>query len=98
MINSVVIENFINLTYAKRLKLPIKQMNQSCKLFNEDSTENMSGKLQYYTDLEVCTGTITTLLRFFRLDLREHKAILGYLWFTAVQPKIDWKQEWIDHV
>jgi hypothetical protein len=30
-------------------------------------------------------------------DLGEHKAILGYLWFTAVQPNIDWKRGWIDH-
>ena len=26
----------------------------------------------------------------------ENKAILGYSWFTAVQPKIDWKRGWID--
>jgi hypothetical protein len=30
-------------------------------------------------------------MRFFLMDLREHKAILGYSWFMAVQPKIDWK-------
>ena len=27
----------------------------------------------------------------------EHKAILGYPWFTATQPKIDWKRGWINH-
>jgi hypothetical protein len=31
------------------------------------------------------------------LDLREHKAILGYPWFAAVQPNINWKKGWIDH-
>jgi hypothetical protein len=35
-------------------------------------------------------------MRFFLTDLGEHKAILGYLWFMAVQPKIDWKWGWID--
>jgi hypothetical protein len=30
-------------------------------------------------------------IRFFLTDLGEHKAILGYLWFMAVQPKINWK-------
>jgi len=29
--------------------------------------------------------------------LGEHKAILGYPWFAAAQPKIDWKKGWIDH-
>jgi hypothetical protein len=29
--------------------------------------------------------------------LGEHKAILGYPWFTAVQLNINWKKGWIDH-
>jgi len=36
-------------------------------------------------------------MRFFLTELGEHKAILGYPWFAAVQPKIDWKRGWIDH-
>jgi hypothetical protein len=98
LVDSGATENFMNLTYAKWLKLLIKQMEQSRKLFNVDGTENENGELQYYTDLEVRTGTIMTPLRFFLSDLGEHKAILGYPWFAAVQPKIDWKQGWIDHV
>jgi hypothetical protein len=43
------------------------------------------------------TGTTTHKLHFFLSDLREHKAILGYPWFVAVQPNIDWKKGWIDH-
>ena len=63
-----------------------------------DNTENISGKLKYYTDLQVQTGGKTVKLRFFLTHLGEHKAILGYLWFVANQPKIDWKQGWIDHI
>jgi hypothetical protein len=59
--------------------------------------ENKAGELCYYTDLETRTGTTTTKLQFFLSDLGEHKVILGYLWFTAVQPNIDWKRGWIDH-
>src|SRR6266404_4683896 len=36
-------------------------------------------------------------MRFFLTELGEHKAILGYPWFAATQPKIDWKRGWIDH-
>jgi hypothetical protein len=43
------------------------------------------------------TGTTTHKLWFFLLDLEEHKAILGYPWFTVVQPNIDWRKGWIDH-
>ena len=50
-----------------------------------------------YTDLQVCMGGQNIDLWFFLSDLGEHKAILGYPWFAATQPKIDWKQGWIDH-
>ncbi len=36
-------------------------------------------------------------MRFFLTQLGEHKVILGYPWFAAVQPKIDWRRGWIDH-
>jgi len=52
--------------------------------------------LKHYTDIKVQTGTSRNQLRFFLSDLGEHKAILGYSWFAAVQPKIDWKRGWID--
>jgi hypothetical protein len=87
----------MNLSYAKWLKLLIKQLPQPRKLYNVDGTENRSGELQFYTDLQVRNGGQNHSLRFFLSDLREHKAILGYPWFAAVQPKIDWKQGWIDH-
>jgi hypothetical protein len=97
LVDSGATKNFMNLTYAKWLPLPIKKMDQPRKLFNVDGTKNKSGELRYYTDLQVRTGTSTTSLRFFLLDLGEHKAILGYPWFAATQPKIDWKKGWIDH-
>jgi hypothetical protein len=61
-----------------------------------DRIKNKSGKLKYYTDLEVQTGANQTRMQFFLMDLGEHKAILGYSWFMVVQPKIDWKWGWID--
>src|SRR6266446_9081419 len=43
-------------------------------------------------------GSTSTNMRFFLTQLGEHKAILGYPWFAAVQPKIDWRRGWIDHM
>ena len=83
-------ENFLNLNYAKWLKLPIKRLSFPRKLFNVDGTENKAGQLQFYTDLAIRTGMTTTNMRFFLTQLGEHKAILGYPWFAAIQPKIDW--------
>ena len=72
-------------------------MTQPRTLFNVDRTENKAGELRFYTDLHVRTGSEMTTLRFFLTELGEHKAILGYPWFAAMQPRIDWRRGWIDH-
>jgi hypothetical protein len=36
-------------------------------------------------------------MRFFLIDLGEQKVILGYPWFAAMQPKVDWARAWIDY-
>src|SRR5258707_2721037 len=97
LLDSGATENFMNLSYAKWLKLPIKQLPKPRKLFNVDGTENRSGDLRHYTVLNVRTGSTTLPLQFFLSDLGDHKVILGYPWFAAMQPKIDWKRGWIDH-
>jgi len=97
LVDSSTTKNFINLEYAKYLQLPIKHLEEPRSLFNIDGTTNKSGALQFYTNLQVQTGTQRTNLRFFLTDLGDKKAILGYLWFTSAQPCIDWKREWIDH-
>ncbi len=97
LLDSGATKNFLNLDYARWLKLPIKRLPFPRKLFNVDGTENKAGQLQFYTDLAICTGMTITNMRFFLTQLGEHKAILGYPWFTAVQPKIDWRRGWINH-
>jgi len=97
LIDSGATENFMNLGYAKYLQLPIKRLEEPWSLFNVDGTTNKSGSLQFYTDLQVQTGTQRTNLRFFLTDLGDNKAILGYPWFAAVQPCINWKRGWVDH-
>ena len=96
LIDSGATENFMNLDYARWLKLPIKELKQHCPLFNVDGMENKSGALCYYTDLQFKTGTQTTNQRFYLSDLGDHKAVFGYPWFTAFQPRVDWKRGWID--
>src|SRR5712672_712892 len=86
----------MNLTYAKWLKLPFKRLAQGQPLYNIDGSTNKSGSIKYYIDLEMQTGTKQTNMCFFLMDMGDHKVILGYLWFAANQPKIDWARGWID--
>jgi hypothetical protein len=57
LLDSGATENFLNLKYAEWLQLPIKRLPQSRRLLNVDGTENRMGKLRFYTDLNVRTGT-----------------------------------------
>ena len=97
LVDSGATENFMNLDYTKWLQLPIKQLSYPRPLYNVDGTENKSGDLTHYTDLSLQMGTQKVNMRFFLTNLGEHKAIFGYPWFAAFQPKIDWKRGWIDY-
>ena len=95
LLNSGATENFMSLDYTKYLHLLIKTLKEPRKLFNVDRTPNRAGHLKYFTDLATRTGTSTTTLQYFLSDLGDNKVILGYPWFAAAQPKIDWAKGWI---
>ena len=97
LLDSGATENFMSLQYAKYLYLPIKVLTEPRRLFNVDRTQNKAGDLKYYTNLYTRTGMTQRTLRYFLSDLRENKVILGYPWFAATQPKIDWARGWISH-
>ncbi len=96
-LDSGATENFMSLDYAKHLHLLIKTLKEPQRLFNVDGTLNKAGDLKYYMDLGTQTGTSTRTLRYFLSNLGNSRVILGYPWFTATQPKIDWAQGWITH-
>ncbi len=97
LLDSGATENFMSLQYAKYLQLPIKVLSEPRRLFNVDGTQNKAEDLKYYTDLHTRMGTIQRTLQYFLSDLGENRVILGYPWFTATQPKIDWARGWISH-
>ena len=61
LLDSGAIENFMNLAYAKWLQLPIKKLPEPRPVLNVDGTENKSGKLKYYSDLNIRMGQNTTI-------------------------------------
>jgi hypothetical protein len=56
LLDSGATENFMNLDYAKYLRVPIQRLKEPRKLFNVDGTPNKSGELLYFTDLQTQTG------------------------------------------
>jgi hypothetical protein len=95
LLDSGTTENFIDPNYTRELKLPIEELAEPCKVFNVDRTQNHHRQITHHTDLEVRMGDQTRTMCFFLTNLGEQKVILGYPWFAAVQPIIDWAKGWI---
>ena len=96
LLDSGATENFISMQYAKELQLPIKHLQWPRPVYNVDGMRNKNRDIEHYTNLEMQTGSQRVRLQFFLTDLANQKAILGYPWFAANQPKIDWARGWID--
>jgi hypothetical protein len=97
LLDTGVTENFINHQYATHLCLLVKRLQNPRKVYNVDGTPNKKGEIQFYTDLEVHAGEKRMNMRFFLTELGPQRMILGYPWFVAVQPKIDWARGWINY-
>ena len=74
----------------------MRELNEPRLLYNVDRTINKAGEIRWYMDVKVQTRMQHTWMRFLLSDLGNNRIILGYPWFSAVQPNIDWRQAWID--
>jgi hypothetical protein len=90
-------ENFIDTNHAYAMRLPLKRLAKPREVFNIDKTPNHQGPITHYTDLVVRTGSQTKKMRFFLTHLGGNPIILGYPWFTAMEPHITWSKGWINY-
>ena len=84
LIDSGATENFMKLSYAQKLRLPIRELPEPQEVYNVDGTLNKGGKIRYYIDLKVQTGQDFTLFRFFLTNTGSSKVIFGYPWICAI--------------
>ena len=83
-------ECFISQRFIDQHKLGVHLMENPRKLQNADGSPNAGGGLKYYTKLEVVTGEIPHLLRFYVADMGPDDLVLGYPWFAATNAHPDW--------
>ena len=84
LIDSGATENFMKLSYARKLKLPIRELPEPQEVYNVDGTPNKGGEIKYCVDLNAQTGQDFTLFRFFLTNTGTSKVILGYPWMCAI--------------
>ena len=97
LLDSGATENFMSEAFARRNRIPFKTLKNPRTVQNVDGTMNKQGAIHHYTDLEVQCGQQRKNMRFFLTSLGDLNLILGYPWFAAIEPKIQWGKGWLDY-
>jgi len=83
-------ENFIDYKTVARLRLGTQKLTIPRPVFNVDGTNNRHGTITHACDLMVKQGNRKEQQRFYVSNLGKDRFILGYPWFRAFTPDIDW--------
>ena len=92
LLDSGATDNFIDQRTIKRLGISTRRLDRPRILYNVDKTENRSGRITNYVDLEVTRGIQTKVQRFYVANLGTDRFILGFPWLYEFNPEIDWRQ------
>jgi len=83
-------ENFINYKTVARLRLGTQKLTIPRPVFNVDGTNNRHGTITHACNLMVKQGNRKERQRFYVSNLGRDRFILGYPWFRAFAPDINW--------
>ena len=90
LLDSGAMENFIDHTMVTRLRLGTKKLSFQRLVYNVDGTANKHGTITHACNLMVKQGNKKVRQRFYVSNLGKDRFILGYPWFRAFSPDIDW--------
>jgi len=90
LLDSGATENFINANTVKKLRLGTQLLNFQRPVYNVDGTLNKHGTITHACNLLVKQGHKTVQQRFYVSNLGKDRFILGYPWFRAFIPDINW--------
>ena len=92
LLDSGTTNNFINQRMVNCLHISTRPLTRPCILYNVNKTENKSGRITHYVDLEITRGTQIRVQRFYIANLGTDRFILGFPWLYEFNPDIDWRQ------
>src|SRR5229473_2459884 len=90
LLNSRATESFIHPQLAKELALATYLLKKPRQVQNIDGTSNRLGKVTKEAKFQVFHESHCQTHRFLIADIGEDNIILGYLFFEAANPMIDW--------
>ena len=92
LLDSGAIDNFIDQRAVNRLNISTRRLDKPRVLYNVNKTENRSGRIAHYVDLEIMRGIQIRVQCFYIADLKADRFILGFPWLYEFNPEINWRQ------
>jgi len=90
LVDSGAMENFMDQTTIKKLKLGTKKLKYPIPVRNINGTNNWAGHITDFIELVIKQGTKKVSAKFYIMNLGSDQAILGYPWLRDFNPNIDW--------
>jgi hypothetical protein len=91
LLDSGATENFLHPELIKQTGLKTRTLTRPKKMRNVDGTLNGGKTIDQYVQMNIRHNGRTSLQTFFVAELGEDRAILGYPFLEAFEPKVDWK-------
>ena len=85
--------NFIDVRTVLRLGVGTRRLEEARTVTNVDGTENQSGQITRYANLQLTYNDTTKDTPFYVTNLGRDRILLGLPWFKEFEPTIDWKGE-----
>jgi aspartyl protease len=90
LLDSGATEFFLHLQIVAELKLSTQVLDRPRKVHNIDGTDNQLGEVTKEVQMQVFHESHDWIHRFLVADIREDDIILGYPFFEAANPMVNW--------
>ena len=91
LLDSGATSSFIDEDFAKVNDLPLKRLDRSIPVYNVDGTPNVSGSIQFETEMVVQYNGHQEKMIFEVCKLGKLNAIIGHTWLKHHNPEINWE-------
>ena len=91
LLDSGATHNFIDVRTVLRLGVGTRRLEEARTVTNVDGTENQSGQITRYANLQLTYNDTTKDTPFYVTNLGRDRILLGLPWFKEFEPTIDWK-------